>query len=243
MEIENQKQPSASAKKSSKKKFIAVAIALLVLGGAGSYLLPDSFNIWSKLNISMSGNAAAVVNGEKISTEELDSRIEQAKEIIQNQGVNLGDEKALAEVKKQMLNDMINEKILLQNAEKGGFAATSAEVQTAYDQLAAQFKTEEDFQKELTARKVTEKEVKERLAKQMTLNKYVEQNIDLKSISATDEEINTLYKNYSTQQKNMPELGEIKNQLADQVKQQKTRTMIFDFIEKIKKDADIKILL
>ena len=69
MEIENQKQPSASAKKSSKKKFIAVAIALLVLGGAVSYLLPDSFNVWRKLNISMSGNAAAVVNGEKISTE------------------------------------------------------------------------------------------------------------------------------------------------------------------------------
>ena len=191
----------------------------------------------------MSGNAAAVVNGEKISTEELDSRIEQAKEIIQNQGVNLEDEKVLAEVKKQMLNDMINEKILLQNAEKGGFAATDFEIQTAYDQLAAQFKTQEDFQKELTARKVTEKEVKESIAKQMTLNKYVEQNIDLKSVGATDEEINALYKNYSAQQKNMPELGEIKNQLADQVKQQKTRTMIFGFIEKIKKDADIKILL
>ena len=243
MEIENQKQSNIPAKKSSKKKFIAAVVALLVLGGAGSYFLPDSFNIWSKLNISMSGNAAAVVNGEKILMEELDSRIEQAKDIIQNQGVNLEDEKALAEVKKQMLNDMISEKILLQNAEKGGFTATSAEVQTAYDQLAAQFKKEEDFQKELTARKVTEKEVKESLAKQMTLNKYIEQNVDLKSIGATEEEINTLYKNYSAQQKNMPELGEIKNQLADQVKQQKTRTMVFDFIEKLKTAANIKILL
>lgn len=243
MEIENKTQVNAPEKKSGKKKFIAIAIALLAAGGAGSYFLPGNLNIWSKLNLSAGGNTAAVINGEKITKVDLDSRLEQLKEANQLQGVDLSDEKALTEIKKQMLNDMINEKILLQGAAKGGVSASEADVQASYDQLAAGFNTKEDFEKELASRNLTEKEVKESIANQMTLSKYLEQNIDLKSVTATDEEVNNLYKNYSAKQENMPKIEEIKAQLANEVKQQKSRAMILDFIEKLKKDADIKILL
>lgn len=243
MEIENKTQVSVSTKKSGKKKFIAITIALLVVVGVGSYFLPGNFNIWKKLNLSADGSTVAVINGEKITKMDLDARIEQLKEANQLQGVDLSDEKAIAEIKKQMLNDMISEKILLQNATKGRISASEADVQSAYDQLIANFKTKEDFEKELSSRKLTEKEVKEGLAKQMTLNKYIEQNIDLKNISATDEEIKTLYSNYSSKQENMPKLEEIKAQLENEVKQQKSRAMVLDFVEKLKKEADIKILL
>lgn len=241
MEIENKIQVKDQVKKSNVKKYIAIVIVLVVLGGVGSYFLPKNLNLWSKLNI-LNGNTAAVINGEKIMKTDLDLRIEQAKETIQLQGVDLSDEKVLAEIKKQMLDDMINEKILLQNAEKGGFIATVADVQAAYDQLVARYKTQEDFQKELVARKITEEEIKKNITREITLNNYIEKSVDLKSINSTDAEISDLYKNYSAKQENMPKLEEIKDQLANQVKQQKSRTMIFDFIEKLKNDADIKIL-
>lgn len=246
MEIENKTQTNLPAKKSNGKKYIAIILALLVLGGAGSYFfLPKNLNLWSKLDISSlsSGNAAAVINGEKITKTDLDLRIEQARESIQSQGIDLSDEKIFAEIKKQVLDDMINEKILLQNAKKGGFVATDAEVQTAYSQLISRYETQEDFKKELIAKKITEEEVKENLTREITLNKYIEQSVDLKSVDSTDAEIKELYKNYSAQQENMPKLEEIKDQLANQVKQQKTRTIIFNFIEKLKSNADIKILL
>lgn len=243
MEMENNTQVSAPANKSNKKKFIAIAIAAAAVLGAGSYFLPDNFNVWRKFNISTGGNAAAVVNGEKITKSDLDLRIDRAKEAIQLQGVNLADEKALAEIKKQMLNDMINEKILLQNAVKSGISVNDADVKTAYDQLIAKFKSKEDFAKELASRKISEKEVREGIAKQMTLNKYVAQNVDLKSVGATDEEVGNLYKKYSGQQKNMPKIEEIKAQLANEVKQQKSRATVLEFIEKLKKDASIKIFL
>lgn len=241
MEIENKTQTIVSAKKSNKKKFMIVAVAVLVLGGAGSYFLPGNFNIWNKLNLSMGGNTAAVINGEKITKIDLDSRVEQLKEANQLQGIDLSDEKAITEIKKQMLNDMINEKVLLQNAKKVGISVDQNDVQTTYDQLVANFKTKEDFEKELISRNVTEKEVKESIAKQMTLNKYIQQNIDLKNINATDEEIKMLYDNYSSKQQNMPKLEEIKAQLANEVKQQKSRTIVLDFVEKLKKEADIEI--
>lgn len=243
MEIENKAQTIAPVKTSGKKKFIMIAIALLAIGGAGSYFLPGDFNVWNKLNLSIGGNTAATVNGEKITKTDLDLRFEQLKEANQLQGVDLSDEKAVTEIKKQMLNDMISEKIILQNAMKSGISSSQADVQSAYDQLITNFKTKEDFEKELVSRKITEQEVKDGIAKQMILSKYIEQKVDLKNVSATDAEIKALYDNYSSKQENMPKLEEIKDQLGNEVKQQKSRAMVLDFVENLKKDADIKIFL
>ena len=242
MESENN-QANITPKKSSKKKFILIVIIVLIVGGAVSYFLPGNLNVWKKLGISASGNYAAVINGEKITLSDLDLRIDQAKEAIQLQGGNLADEKALAEVKKQMLTDMINEEILLQNAVKGGIVVTDSEVQSAYNELVSKFKSKEEFEKELTTRSLTEASVKENINRQMTLNKYIEQNVDAKNIIVTDEEIGNLYKSYSAQQANMPKLDEIKAQLSAQVRQQKYKTLVFEFVDKLKKEAKIEINL
>ena len=246
MESENNIQANVIPKipkKSSKKKFILIVIIVLIIGGVAGYFLPGKMNIWSKLGISTSVNSAAVINGEKITLSDVDLRIDQAKETIQLQGVNLADEKALAEVRKLMLTDMINETILLQNAKKGGIAVTDSEVQTAYNEVASKFKTKEEFEKELTTRNLTEAGIKENINRQLTLNKYIEQNVDSKKIIVTDEEINDLYKSYSAQQANMPKLEEIKTQLSNQVMQQKYKTLVLEFVVKLKSEAKIEINL
>lgn len=243
MEIENNAQAINSVKRINKKKFIIIAIILLIIvAGLTSYFLPKNFNIWNRLNFFIGGNAAAVINGEKITKSDLDSKIEQLKNANQLQGIDLSDEKAVVEIKKQILNDLINEKIILQNAAKNGISANKTEVQATYDQLVSNFKSKEDFEKEMVLRKVTEQEVKESIANQMILSKYIEQNVNLKNISATDSEIKTLYDNYSSKQENMPKLEEIKTQLVNEIKQQKSRAILFEFVEKLKKGADIKIL-
>lgn len=243
METENKKQTNAPTKKSGKKKFIAIGIALLAVAGGVSYFLPGGFNIWSKLNISTSGNAAAVINGEKITKSDLDFRVEQAKQIIQQQGADLTDEKVVSAIEKQILSDMVNEKILLQSATESGIEVSDDEILVAYNEMIAAFKSREDFEKELTSRNLTEKVIKENISEQMTLNKYINQNIDIENISVTNEDISSLYKYYSSQQENMPKFEEIKAQLENEVKQQKTKAMILELIEKLKKDANIEILL
>lgn len=243
MEIENKTQNNMPTKKSGKKKFIVIGIALLVVAGVGSYFLPGGFNIWSKLNILMSKNTAAIINSEKITKSDLDFRIEQAKQVIQRQGADLTDEKVVSAIEKQILSDMVNEKILLQSTAESGITVSDDEILAAYNEMVATFKTKEDFEKELTSRNITEKIIKENIADQITLNKYINQNIDIKNISVTSEEINSLYKYYSSQQENMPKIEEIKSQLENEVKQQKTKAMVLELIEKLKKDANIKILL
>ena len=136
---------------------------------------------------------------------------------------------------------MVNEKILLQNAKKEGVSVSDAEVSTVYNDLIAKYESKESFEKELASKNLTEKEVKNNITDQMTLNKYIEKKIDANNIMATDSDISALYKNYSDKQENMPKIEEIKSQLAEQVKQEKYRLAVLELIEKLKKDGDVKI--
>lgn len=227
-------------KKSKYKKIILIAVALLVIICAASYFLPNKFNILSILNLSNS-SLVAVVDGEKITKNELSDRVDKNKEVFKQQGLDLSDEKVLAKINKQTLDEMINEKVLLQNAKKEGITASDNEVSVAYDNLVSKFKSKDDFDKELSALKFTEKSLKENIGKQIVLKKYVEKNTDIKNITATKEEIKNLYNNYKANQKDMPNLSEIEKQLENEVKQQKIRVMVEAFIEKIKKETEIKI--
>ena len=196
--------------------------------------------MWSKLGLSDGENVAAVINGEKIMKNDLETKTSQAKGVLQAQGSSI-DEKALSEIKSQMLLSMVNEKILLQNAKKEGVSVSDAEVSTVYNDLIAKYESKESFEKELASKNLTEKEVKNNITDQMTLNKYIEKKIDANNIMATDSDISALYKNYSDKQENMPKIEEIKSQLAEQVKQEKYRLAVLELIEKLKKDGDVKI--
>lgn len=240
MENQNIVQNTASVKKSGKKKFIVILVILLILGGVASFFLPEGLNVWSKLGVSGDKNLAAVINGEKITKSDLDIRTNQAKEFLQAQGSPV-DEKAISEIKNQMLLSMVNEKIILQNAKKELISVSDEEISTVYKDLIAKYDSKESFEKELSSKNLTEKEVKNNIADQMVLNKYIEKKIDRNNITVTDSEINTLYKNYSDKQENMPKLEEIKSQLAEQVKQEKYKVAVLELIEKLKKDGNVKI--
>lgn len=227
-------------KKAKHKKIILFAVILLVIIFVASYFLPQKFNILSILNLSNS-SLAAVVGGEKITKKDLSDRVDKNKEVFKQQGANLSDEKVLAKINEQTLNEMINEKVLLQNAKKEGITASDNEVSIAYDNLVSKFKSKEDFDKELSALKFTEKSLKENISKQIVLKKYVEKNTDIKDITATKEEIKNLYDKYKINQKDMPNLEEIEKQLENEVKQQKIGVIVEAFIKKIKKETEIKI--
>lgn len=234
-------QEEALSKKTKNKKVIIIAVILLVIIGITSYFLPQKFNILSILNLSTGSTLAAVVNGEKITKDDLSYRIDKNREVFKQRGSDLSDEKVLAKINKQMLDEMINEKILLQNAKKEGITASSDEILIAYDNLVSKFKNKDDFDRELASLSITEKGLKENINKQILLSKYVEKNTEVKNITATKEETRDLYNRYKSNQKDIPKFEDIEKQLESEVKQQKTRVMVADLIEKLKKEIEIKI--
>src|SRR5271170_5205340 len=109
---------------------------------------------------SVSSDVAATVNGRPISYADLERQMAtQGPDTLVSQ---TGDQ--ALEYKLETLRALIDNEILLQRAEKAGLIAVDADVEAKFNQLRAPY-TQEDFQKQLKFRKMSETDFKSQLRK------------------------------------------------------------------------------
>lgn len=106
------------------------------------------------------------------------------------------------EAKLQLLNQMINDKILLDLAAKSSLTATDSEVDVKFNEYKSQF-TEEKFQEQLKQQKMSVDELKAEIRKGLTIEKLVNKEITSK-ITVSDSEIQSFYAK-NKEQYNLPE--------------------------------------
>ncbi len=124
--------------------------------------------------------AAAQVNKEVITYESLDKLYD-----------SLAPERKAAMSKAQLLNGMISQKLLLQEAKKEGITATKEELEQAYqDYLASLSITEDELKQKAGELDVDLDEVKDSLERDFIIQKLIQQKINT---IATDEEIVAFY--------------------------------------------------
>src|SRR5262245_49465892 len=146
---------------------------------------------------SASANVVARVNGKDITTAELEKQFqahvnpEQAPTPEEQQDLKL-----------QMLNQMINDRILLEQAAAANLSATDAEVDVKFNEFKSQY-TEEKFQELLKEQKMTVDDLRAELRKNITIDKLVNKEITSK-ISVTDAEIKSFYEK-NKEKFNLPE--------------------------------------
>jgi peptidyl-prolyl cis-trans isomerase SurA len=93
--------------------------------------------------------------------------------------------------KLEVLRTLIDGEVMLQRAEKQGLMATDADVEAKYNELKAPY-TQEEFQKQLNARKLTTEDLKAQLRRDLSVNKLFNKEIT-SQISITDKDISDFY--------------------------------------------------
>lgn len=147
---------------------------------------------------SASANVVARVNGKDITASDLDKQLQ----IQLNGNEQPPSSEELQDLKLQILNQMINNQILLENAAGATLSATDAEVDVKFNEFKNQY-TEEKFQELLKQQKVSIDDIRSEFRKNITIDKLVNKEITSK-ISVTDAEIKEYYeKNKNTF--NLPE--------------------------------------
>jgi peptidyl-prolyl cis-trans isomerase SurA len=145
-----------------------------------------------------SDNVVARVNGKDITTAELEKQFQIRVSAAEQQPAPEETE----DVKLQVLNQMINDQILLEQATAAKLDATDAEVDVKFNEFKSQY-TEEKFQEMLKEQKLTVDEIRSELRKNITIDKLVNKEITSK-ISVSESEIKTFY-DKNKQQFNLPE--------------------------------------
>jgi predicted nucleic acid-binding Zn ribbon protein len=124
---DTEQQSPQEEKRSSKKIYAILAVFLVVVGGAAlliyTGLLPSPIK---------SGSTAAIVNGEKISTAEVDRKLEVYKKMYGQSGKldsSSPESKAtLADMRRQILQTLIQDKILVTEAVKEKITVSPQEI-------------------------------------------------------------------------------------------------------------------
>jgi peptidyl-prolyl cis-trans isomerase SurA len=130
---------------------------------------------------------AATVNGYAITYAELE-KVYQAQFPQPVEGSN---EDLVNSQKLDLLGSLITNEIMLQRAQKLGLAAVDADVAAEFNKMKAPY-TEEEFQKQLAERKLTEADLKSQLQRQLTVDKLVNKEIASK-ITITDADVENYY--------------------------------------------------
>ncbi|MGO4889857.1 SurA N-terminal domain-containing protein [Anaerobacillus sp. MEB173] len=195
-------------------------------------------------------DVVAEVNGEEISKEEFVTTYEGQFMQLAMQSQMFGQEVDQEQLKQQIAESLVGQKLLIQEAEKAGFEASEEDINETLDGIAAQngLASKEEFLAALAEQGMDEDEVMSQVELQVKVDKLIASESG--DIQPTNEEIEEYYNMVVAQQEQMggedveiPSFEEIKPQLEEEVKNQKRAEGIQALVEKLTEEGDVTIYL
>ena len=161
--------------KNSRHVLIACALAVLVIALTGC-----------SASTTKTSDAAATVNSQKISTAALDAEISKLK--LQNPNIfdakNGGMDEAT--VRKTLLDELINQQLLLDEATKKGVKVTEAQITSQIASIKAGYNDQKQFEQAVKSAGYTMESLKEQTKWQLMSTALLEKMIPSNSITDKD---------------------------------------------------------
>lgn len=134
---------------------------------------------------------AASVNGTIITMKQLERELAQIQQRLTSQGKDLNDSE-LAEIKKDLLESLINRELIYQESRRQKISATESEVAEQFDGLKKRFPGEAEFNHALKSMNISETEIKKQIRQELELKAFIDKNYSQK-ISVPEPEVRAYY--------------------------------------------------
>jgi len=154
---------------------------------AAALLMLLLFAALSGCNSKPGGDVMATVDGRKIFRSDVDKYYDN--NVASAQQAPTGEQATALRL--NILHQMIDDEILMRRAEKLGLLATDDEVERKYNEAKAPF-SQEEFQKRLQEKKITEADFKRDIRRSITVDKVINKEVSSK-INVTDQDITDYY--------------------------------------------------
>ncbi len=136
-------------------------------------------------------NSVARVNGEYISQQRYDLLADQKKQQYGLQGTELNEEQQNM-LKEEVMNDLVTEEILFQEAQRLDITAEKKEINAQLDALKQRYQDENSFKEAIAQNGFTEKAFKQYIERNITIQKLLEQEVG-SNITIEDSEMKSFY--------------------------------------------------
>ncbi len=187
----------------------------------------------------------ATVNQDKITGNEYNSALSTIQGQLQQSGQDPTSKEGAKAVKKQTIDALVGQELILQDAEKKGIKASDKQVDKQLKEEKKQFKDNAQFEEALKKSGLTMDQLKSDIADSIKYSQYVDKEI--KSVSVSEKDVKAYYDQYTDEMKKQkqkaPEYKEVKSQIKKQLESQEKQKEVQKEIEKLKKSAKIDVSL
>jgi len=194
-------------------------------------------------NISQEkSKVVAKVNGREIKKEDLDLQV---KKMAQARQIPVPDNQTEEgkQFEEKELDHMINDILLVQDAEKQGFEPKQEEIDTHYSALANQVGGEERLKQALQAMGIKIEQLRENLADQLKIEQYLNLIKEKNEIVVTDEEIKEFYEKQVAPQNQEIKLEAVEPKIRHLLEREKLNQPLSEIIQNLRKESDITVSL
>ncbi|RJP67783.1 MAG: peptidylprolyl isomerase [Candidatus Abyssobacteria bacterium SURF_17] len=187
----------------------------------------------------------AEVNGQAITQATFDKQMARVQQQVQLTGRQL-DEAQLSEVKKEVLENLIDDELLLQESRSKEIKIDDAAVEAKVNALKERFPSEADFEKVLSQMNLTEEQLKAQFQRQMAVEQLIDAEV-VQKITVSEEEQKTYYDENPDLFK-QPEQVRARHILvkvdaqADEAQKAEAKKKIEDIQKKLKEGGDFAAL-
>ena len=184
----------------------------------------------------------ATVNGEAVTRGELNAQIAQIAQNPQIQVPREGTEEH-AQFERLVLDQMINTRLFLKEAEARDLAPSEAEIEAEFARVLGQFESEAAFESQLAAAGLSRADVREDIKEQLTVVAFrahlkVENNVE-----ATEEEARALYERAVEEQGIEQSFEDIEEVVYAQVENLEIEQLIAALVQELRSEAEVEILI
>ncbi|MEZ4195348.1 MAG: SurA N-terminal domain-containing protein [Candidatus Paceibacterota bacterium] len=239
---------SVAAPVAKKNVYIWTVLAILVIGLGLVFVLEKdgriSTGIFSGVTENMKAKSpVATVNGEEIAYKEYDSSLKQLLQIATTQGVDTTDPEVVAQYKAQAIDTLINGEVLRQQAIEAGMKVTDEDVEVRFAQIRDGIGGQEALEAKMAEFGIDEETLRADIQNEILIQALFDSVIDIESVTVSDEEVEAYYDRLGGEAAGLPALAEVEAQIEEQIKLDKQQEQVGTYLEEIKVDADIEILI
>lgn len=249
LDAEKVESVGTTVKKTANKYTYAISFVILVIIGFGLVFLLErdgriSTNLFTGIIAEMEAKKpAAKVNGTVIPMGDLNSGVKQLSEAAKAQGQDVDSEEAIKQFQDQAIETLVNGEILRQKAVAENFSTTTEAIDSRYNEIKDGIGGEEALAAKMAEFNITEANLRRDIENEIIIQALFNSVIDEGLMEVTEEEIKNFYDQAGGAAAGLPALEEVRDQIVQQLKQDKEQQQIGTYLEELRADAKIEILI
>lgn len=226
------------------KKYLMAALAIVVIGLGLLFVLERegrvSTNVFSFLT---SNEPAALVNGSEIAKSDYESSFNQLMQMAAASGASTTDAAVIEQNRTQAIDTLINGELLRQAAIAAGRTAAAEAIQARYTEIETGLGGKEQLAAKMAEYGITESVLRRDIENEILIQGLFDEKFPLTGYEVSDADVDAFYAQLGGAEAGLPPLAEVKAQVAEQIKLDRQQTAITEYIDALRAEAKIEILI